>query len=337
MCDVFISIIVPIYNVERFIDACVESLFRDVQPDIEYIFVDDCSPDQSIQHIRDQAQKYNIPNNQIHFLKNEHNCGLSVTRNNGEAAASGKYIWFVDSDDWIKDGILPRLIDFLKKNQPEILALPVIHTDAGTCSSEYTPYLKRFSGEFEGKKLLHHILPCAQFYIFDHTFWRDNHFTFYPGIYHEDVELTPKVRYLAKRVMAFPETVYFYRITEGSIVTTPKIKRSEDLLIVAQRLTDFMNTKVSQEDRILFADIIAVVLTNCLNNASYLLKDERKRFANDLNKEKHLFAICSICSNIKHRVLFVFRYVSPRILLFFYCVWSRRKQKSIQEMKRRNR
>lgn len=327
MSDFFLSIIVPVFKVERFIDICTESLFRNLLPEVEYVFVDDCSPDQSIQHVRNQAQRHQIPKDQIRFLRNDQNQGLSITRNNGEAVASGKYIWFVDSDDWIEDGILPKLIDFLKKNQPEVLALPVIHSDAGSYSSEYTPYLKKYSGEFEGKKLLCGASPCAQFYIFDHSFWRKNNFSFYPGIYHEDTELTPRIRYLAKRVMAFPEIAYYYRITEGSIVAVPKLKRAIDLLFVAQRNRCFMNEQVRHEDFPLFSNIIAITLTNSFSVASLLKKEEQLLFLKETKKNKDFFSVCLGCSKLKHKTLTLFRILSPSILLYFYRVKRKMHEK----------
>lgn len=101
--DIKVSIITTIYGVEKYIERCATSLFEQTMTsDIEFIFVDDCSKDNSIEKLKSLIKKYPLRSNQIKLLIHEENKGLPQARLTGLKQASGKYIWFVDSDDWIE-------------------------------------------------------------------------------------------------------------------------------------------------------------------------------------------------------------------------------------------
>ena len=91
-----ISVIVPVYKVEKFLPKCLESLINQTLKDIEIICINDGSPDNSLKILEEYAKK----DSRIKII-NQKNAGPSVARNNGMSAASGEYIGFVDSDDWI--------------------------------------------------------------------------------------------------------------------------------------------------------------------------------------------------------------------------------------------
>ena len=96
----FLSIVIPIYNVEKYIDRCLNSIFsQDVSPEnLEVICVNDGPPENSMQIVNCYANKYA----NLHIV-NQQNQGLSVARNGGMAIAKGDYLWFVDSDDYVTD------------------------------------------------------------------------------------------------------------------------------------------------------------------------------------------------------------------------------------------
>ena len=102
-----LSIIVPVYNVEKYIRLCMESIFKQGldENDYEVIIVNDGTPDKSMEMITDII----VAHQNIHVI-NQENQGLSVARNNGIAAAKGEYIQFLDSDDLLIDNSLPYLI-----------------------------------------------------------------------------------------------------------------------------------------------------------------------------------------------------------------------------------
>lgn len=104
-----LSVIVPVYNVERHIEKCVRSLFQQTLDGVEYIFVDDCSTDDSISLLQSLVVEYkNLADNVI-IIRHKQNRGVSVARNTGLARARGEYVIFLDSDDWTEVHMLQKM------------------------------------------------------------------------------------------------------------------------------------------------------------------------------------------------------------------------------------
>ena len=104
-----VSIVVPIYNVAQFIKKCAHSLFTQSFEDIEYIFVDDCTPDNSIELLNQVLLSYPQRKDSVHIFTHEHNKGLVATRQTGISHAKGEYIICLDSDDWINTDMVQLL------------------------------------------------------------------------------------------------------------------------------------------------------------------------------------------------------------------------------------
>ena len=112
----FISIVMPVYNVEKHLKKAVESVLNQELQDFEIILVDDCSPDTCPQLCDELAEK----EERIKVIHHEQNQGLSMARNTGMSHASGKYIWFMDSDDYVEPGLFTAVKDAVQKNPAEI-------------------------------------------------------------------------------------------------------------------------------------------------------------------------------------------------------------------------
>ena len=104
-----ISVIVPVYNVERHIEKCVRSLFQQTLDEVEYIFVDDCSTDDSLNVLQLLVVEYQNLADNIIIIRHKQNRGVSVARNSGLARARGEYVIFLDSDDWIDVQMLQKM------------------------------------------------------------------------------------------------------------------------------------------------------------------------------------------------------------------------------------
>lgn len=102
-----VSVIAPVYGVERFIGRAVESMMAQTLDDVEFIFVDDCTPDGSVSVLRDVVVRY--PERQVRILRHDVNRGLPAARNTGLDAARGEYIFHWDSDDFAEPDMLERL------------------------------------------------------------------------------------------------------------------------------------------------------------------------------------------------------------------------------------
>lgn len=107
--SVKVSIIIPIYKVRNFIERCVCSLFEQTLKDIEYIFVDDASPDDSVDILKSCLERYPERRNQVRLLVHRENLGLPAARNTGLAAAIGEYVFHCDSDDFVEKDMLEEM------------------------------------------------------------------------------------------------------------------------------------------------------------------------------------------------------------------------------------
>ena len=106
-----VSICVPVYGVEQYIGKCCHSLFGQTYASIEYVFVDDCTPDGSISVINKVLEDYPQRKPFVKIVRHERNKGLSGARNTAISASTGQYILHVDSDDYLDLDVVERLVD----------------------------------------------------------------------------------------------------------------------------------------------------------------------------------------------------------------------------------
>ena len=114
-----VSVIIPIYKVEKFIERCVHSLMGQTLQEVEYIFVDDATPDKSIEVLKKCLTLY--PNRKAVVLHHSQNQGLPAARNTGLVAATGEYIYHCDSDDFVEVNMLEKLYQKAKETEAEMV------------------------------------------------------------------------------------------------------------------------------------------------------------------------------------------------------------------------
>ena len=225
---VIFSVIVPVYKVEYYLARCVDSLIQQsVEKDqLEILLVDDGSPDSSGDLCDEYAEKYL-------FVKAFHkeNGGLSSARNYGMERASGEWILFVDSDDYV-DKDLCRILQESIQRYPGLDA--VVYN--GLEEEEETVSLMRSRAETEsvssGKEyLLRHyktrsLSVEACLYAYRREFLKSNHLQFKEGILHEDVEFTPRAMLQAEQVLELDQPLYHYIIRGDSISTAKNMQKN---------------------------------------------------------------------------------------------------------------
>ncbi len=118
---ILISVIIPVYRVEAYIERCVRSLMEQTLDEVEYIFVDDCSPDKSVSVLERVLKDYPLRQGQTHILRHATNRGLPAARNTGLDAAIGDYIFHCDSDDYLETDALQAMYDTAQKANAEIV------------------------------------------------------------------------------------------------------------------------------------------------------------------------------------------------------------------------
>ena len=227
-----ISIIVPTYNVEKYIRTCIESILAQTYRNVEVIIVNDGSTDQSLAVISDLICSH-------HNVKviNQKNQGLSVARNTGIDVATGKYIAFVDADDKIMPGFVSSLYQIADKTGADIVR--------GSFRDFNGNIPKAWVPDFNvptncGTIVLDQFLSSNISFVVWSSIYRldfinSNHIRFTPGIlFEEDADFTIRAYMLAKLVATSPEPNYAYRIRQGSILTTnnaQKMSLSEEKVI----------------------------------------------------------------------------------------------------------
>lgn len=124
-----VSVIVPVYGVEKYIERCARSLFKQTLDDIEFIFVDDCTPDRSIEILKQLLEDYPQRKKQVIIVSHEKNMGLPIARQSGLKVASGKYIAHCDSDDWVDVTMYEKMYNKAIKEDADIVVCGYRETD----------------------------------------------------------------------------------------------------------------------------------------------------------------------------------------------------------------
>lgn len=226
-----ISLILPIYNVEKYLSRCIEScLSQDISKDeYEIILVVDGSPDNSIEIARQYSNRYeNV------IVVERENGGLSAARNSGLKNAKGEYIWFVDSDDYIKPNVLGGIIRDLDKDALDCLWIKwVCVDDKDNVLPEYAPYRKSEDvGVMSGNKFASSVLSTylhAWSFIYRKKFLDDRHLLFKEGMFYEDCEFAFRSVPQINRIKLHNEVCYYYVQRAGSIVHTLDEKKLSDI------------------------------------------------------------------------------------------------------------
>lgn len=226
-----ISIIVPTYNVEKYIRTCIESILAQTYRNVEVIIVNDGSKDQSLAVISDLICSH-------HNVKviNQKNQGLSVARNTGIDVATGKYITFVDADDKIKPDFVSSLYQIADRTGADIVR-GSFRDFNGNIPKDWVPDFNVPTNC--GTIVLDQFLSSNISFVVWSSIYRldfinSNHIRFTPGILLEDGDFTTRAYMLAKLVATSPEPNYAYRIRQGSILTTnnaQKMSLSEEKVI----------------------------------------------------------------------------------------------------------
>lgn len=263
-----LSIIVPIYNVEKYIEKCLNSLVKQNIENYEIICVNDGSEDNSLSILK----KFNIENSNIKII-NKKNGGLSSARNVGIRESKGKYIMFVDSDDFIAENILAEIIEELEENKIDGVYYNYINyfdeDNNYSKNSNYGIKNEIVSGYYLWNKLKKNFSYMSWLWILKKDFIVKNNLFFVENIIHEDLEYFVRLIVKIKKIKVLDKNIYFYRRRKGSITTTIQTEKKINSYLVI--LDNFF--KILKKENV-FSNLI-------LNLGSYLSKEVIK-----LDKEK---------------------------------------------------
>lgn len=227
-----VSIVIPVYNVEKYLRECLDSVVNQTLRDIEIICINDGSTDNSLQILAE----YESVETRLKVISQE-NGGQSKARNVGLEVAAGEYIYFLDSDDYIKTNALEILYTIATTNNLEILYFDseVIYEN-DILKNEFPEYStaynrkKEYTGVFDGKNLFcklimdnaYAVSPCLQFA--KREYLEEKHIRFFEGIIYEDNLYTFKSILQAERVAHSKDKLYVRRIRSDSTMTDTKFR-----------------------------------------------------------------------------------------------------------------
>ena len=231
-----ISIIIPVYGVEKYILRCAKSLFEQDVNNVEYIFVNDCTKDKSICLLEAFIEDYPQIKSNIKIIHHDVNKGLPQARRTGILNASGEYILNCDSDDWLPNNILPQIIQILQHEKPDVLISDYFQTDeqfyipqCGLNSSNVTKAIK---------DMLTNKVCCA---VWNKIFKRHlylEHFLFPQSNMAEDLAITMQLMLKVNSISYLKQPAYCYYLNLNSMT---KVMSKEIYLRNYRQIRENMN------------------------------------------------------------------------------------------------
>ena len=242
-----VSVVIPVFKVEAYIEKCVRSLFGQTLDDLEYIFVDDCSPDNSIAVMQKVLEDYPHRKEQVRIIRHEVNQGVGVARNHGIAACTGDYIIHCDPDDWVDLTIYETLYEQAVENNADM-----VYCNFCVCSETGTiPKLR--SGSCDPKTLIEDLLGGISHGALWNKLFRKE-IVSDPAVYcpehiimWEDFLRVTQMVESCKKIIFVDKPLYYYWMAPDSATHCWNRKKTDDIIFVADFHIERFSGKVSGE------------------------------------------------------------------------------------------
>ncbi len=247
-----VSFIVPIYNVTPYIEECARSLFNQTLESCEFIFVDDCSTDNSSELLMELiTSEFSQMQDRITLIRHASNLGASEARNTALKVAKGNFVIFIDGDDWVDPELAEELAIEQLVNNADLVSSNYYKVKNGSKNHHRSPYIGGRTGSL-------HLLASQSFAI-ENRIWGtlirrslicDNSITFDPNItMGEDFLFLIQLLYHAERIAHVSDPLYFYR-TDNSSSAMHNISQSQkDSYIAAtEQVTEFLTTHSTENE-----------------------------------------------------------------------------------------
>ncbi|GAA2981892.1 bifunctional glycosyltransferase/CDP-glycerol:glycerophosphate glycerophosphotransferase [Streptomyces fulvorobeus] len=246
-----LTVVVPLYNVEEYLGACLDSLAGQTMPDLEVVMVDDGSTDASGRVAREFAAR-----DPRFRLVTQENAGLGAARNTGvmEADPEGEFLAFVDSDDIVPPGAYERMLAELARSGSDLVTGNVLRLRANG-ALEQSPMFREMMKKHRSAThvtrdwtLLGDRIACNK--VFRRSFWDRHAFAFPTGVLYEDIAVVLPAHFLARSVDVVEEPVYHWRDRAGSITTRRAVPRGiRDRVTAVSTVSAFLAARGMTEAR----------------------------------------------------------------------------------------
>ena len=295
------SIIIPVYNVEKYIKKCLDSVFNQTYKDFEVIVVNDGTKDNSM----DIVKEYDVK------IINQRNGGLSSARNKGVEKAKGEYIIFLDSDDYWENELLEK-ISLSINNKPDIVRFQIQDVIANDVFKYPEEEFNSLSGKDAFKKIVgfHHV-ENAWCYAIRRKYYVDNKFEFSLGKTHEDFGLMPLVIFKAKKVNSINYIGYNYIKRDNSIINTNDYEKTK------KKVNDFYDHYkylIKETEKLKDSEIIRSFAANSLIIKITDLKGlDYKNYKNKLKEDRVFDNVIS--NSLKRKIKKCVMKISPKLFI----------------------
>ena len=273
-----VSVIIPVYGVEKYIERCARSLFEQTIDDIEYLFIDDCSPDKSVEILKHVLEEYPQRKDQVVIHRMEQNSGQAKVREWGMRNATGEYVIHCDSDDWVDVRMYEEMYNKAIEEDADVVVCDFCSTD---CENEqYSKGL--ISKERENviaDILLWRIAGCLWNKLVKRKEYTDHDLNYPTHNMGEDAALIVQILWNAKRISYLPKPLYYYYTNPTSItkdITDDKIRqRFLQATANVELIEQFLDGKTTGK--------ITDALTKYIFEQSYLIVSLARKNKEDLS------------------------------------------------------
>lgn len=282
--EILISIIIPIYNAKKTLDRCLKSILKQNSSKIEIILINDCSSDQSKKICKLYAKKFE----NIKFINQTKNLGVSGTRNNGIKNAKGIFLFFLDSDDFILDKSIKRIIQLVKKNinQDLIIAKKFIVLSWKDTFITHKVFKSKFNSKnsnqlFSELNKEKNTYGQIYNYIINRDFLSRNRIYFLPRAnFAEDQEFVIQILFFMKNFSFYRDAYYCHCAGAGNLTNIMSYNGGLSCLMVANNLSQLLRLKhLSNIKKIYINRVIKKVLNQFLPKLIYFEKNEVYKFS----------------------------------------------------------
>ncbi len=300
-----ISFVVPVFKVEEYLEDCIISIIHQKFDDFEIILVDDGSPDRCPELCDSWAQK----NSRIRVIHKQ-NGGLSDARNVGLSDAKGDYVWFVDSDDFLKpdaaEVVKQAMLDY--PNADVYTTSLSYYRNGDFVKDDFSPvYTNPITGyDYVNKRYL---TGAIQRFIIRRMLLQDNNLRFIKDVIHEDGPFGYMLMYYAQSVVCLPQAVYCYRQRDNSIMSSLTIRTSYDSIRNHRSLMSFCDKYVSKDKQKWFRILSSNILLRSYSFVKHLFGTPLFKEFEEENLEyirKELLRILPVCGIRKQLFIAMF-------------------------------
>ncbi len=326
-----LSVIVPVYNVERYVRSCIESIFNQGLDEniFEVIIVNDGTKDRSMEVIADIISQHN----NITVI-NQENLSLSVARNNGIAAAKGEYILMPDSDDLLIGNRLKPLLEKSLETKVDLLVADFLTMNDDEIEHTNTSILQQPTYEFTmktGHELFLQDLNPYQCFVWRTLYKRDfiisNNLSFYPGIRYQDIPFTHECCLKAKNCIRTNIVLNIYRRWPGSSTRAYTINNSRHFITAIALTWKLRQIEGLASDLVYkLEEDVYISLRNMLYNTLHSIKRKKDRYAL-INYIYFQAPELNFTHNIQQRLITMMIKKMPHLFINAYYLYAQIKYK----------